>query len=221
MLDTALDAARIAPTAARSVSIATVNTLAAYLVPQVIAALRQSNPHLTVRVDNASAPDVVDQVARGHADIGLVYDLAVDTDAVAMRRLYVEQLSAYCALSAANVVDGCIGAAELAAHPLIVPPRPYALRRVIERELCGPLTIAAESNSVSVALDMAAMGIGTTVLPSALPDVAVTPRGLQRLRITGGNFGREVALIHLASARPGAAVSATLQAIEAYAARLA
>lgn len=224
LLDAALDNARASSSTLRSVSIATVNTLAAYLVPAVVAALRGSHPALVARIDNASSPDVVEQVLRGHADVGLVYDLAVDTDAVHLRRLYAEKLSAYCAASTTGPAAGAgdeIGIAELARMPLIVPPRPYALRRVIERELPGPLWIAAECNSVSVSLDLAATGIGTAILPSALPANAVSPRGLRRLHITGGNFGRDVVLIHLASNTPSRAVAATLQAIEYFAARLA
>jgi hypothetical protein len=41
------------------------------------------------------------------------------------------------------------------------------------------------------------------------------------MRITGGNFGRDVALIHLSSNPPSRAIAATLQAIEYFAARLA
>lgn len=221
LLDTALDNARCASTTLRSVSIATVNTLASYLVPQVVATLRQSHPELVVRVDNASSPDVVDQVLRGHADIGLVYDLAVDTDAVHLRRVCTENLSAYCAASSAPDAATAISLAELARQLLIVPPRPYALRRVVERELPGPLSIAAECNSVSVSLDLAAAGVGTAILPSALPEVAVSPRGLRRLRIDGGNFDRDVVLIYHAATPPSRAIAATLQAIEAFATRLA
>lgn len=223
LLDAALDNARTSSSTLRSVSIATVNTLAAYLVPAVVAALRRSHPELVARIDNASSPDVVEQVLRGHADVGLVYDLAVDTDAVHLRRLYTEKLSAYIAASVGQAAGegGEIGVAELAQMPLIVPPRPYALRRVIERELPGPLWIAAECNSISVSLDLTATGIGAAILPSALPENAVSPRGLRRMRITGGNFGREVVLIHLSSNPPSRAVAATLQAIEHFAARLA
>ncbi|MEJ8857569.1 LysR family transcriptional regulator [Variovorax robiniae] len=220
-LDAALDDARASAHAPRSVSIATVNTLAAYLVPKVLASLRESNPLLTARVDNASAPDVVEHVTRGQSDLGLVYDMAVDTDAVRMRRLYVEELSAYCAASALPASVHSLSAAELATHPFVAPPRPYAMRRVLERELPGPLNVAAEANSVSVLLDLAAIGIGMALLPSALPDFMIAPRGLRRLSISGAKLGRQVALIHRPDARPGKAIEAALQAIEAYAARLA
>lgn len=224
MLDVALDTARSAADAARYVRIASVNTLAAYLLPPVVAELRRAHPGLVVRLDNASSPDVVDQVVRGHADIGLVYDLAVNTDAVHVQRLYHEEVSAYGLLGAQADGDSqplSLSAAELARRTLIVPPRPYALRRVIERELPGPLLIAAECSSLSVSLDLAAAGVGMVLLPSALPDFAVAPRGLVRFRIADADLGRQVVAIHRLAATPPKALAATLQVIEAFAARAA
>lgn len=227
MLDVALDTARSAADAVRYVRIACVNTLAAYLLPPVVAELRRTHPGLVVRLDNASSPDVVDQVVRGHADIGLVYDLAVNTDAVQVLRLYHEEVSAYGLRSLCSVEsDGgaqplSLTAAELARRTLIVPPRPYALRRVIERELPGPLAIAAECSSVSVSLDLAAAGVGMVLLPSALPDLAVAPRGLARFGIADADLGRQVVAIHRLAARPPKALAATLQVIEDFAARVA
>lgn len=224
MLDVALDTARSAADAARYVRIACVNTLAAYLLPPVVAELKRVHPGLVVRVDNASSPDVVDQVVRGHADIGLVYDLAVNTDAVQVLRLYHEEVSAYGLRGGEEGGDSGLSSltvAELARRPLIVPPRPYALRRVIERELPGPLVIAAECSSVSVSLDLAAAGVGLVLLPSALPDLAVGPRGLARLRIADADLGRQVVAIHRLAATPPKALAATLQVIEDYAARAA
>lgn len=224
MLDVALDTARSAADAARYVRIACVNTLAAYLLPPVVAELKRTHPALVVRLDNCSSPEVVDQVVRGHADIGLVYDLAVNTDAVHVLRLYHEDVCAYGLRGVEG--DGAsepapLKASELARRPLIVPPRPYALRRVIERELPGPLVIAAECSSVSVSLDLAAAGVGMVLLPSALPDLAVVPRGLVRFRIADADLGRRVVAIHRLAATPPKALAATLQVIEDFAARAA
>lgn len=224
MLDVALDTARSAADAARYVRIASVNTLAAYLLPPVVAELRRVHPGLVVRLDNASSPDVVDQVVRGHADIGLVYDLAVTTDAVHVQRLYHEEVSAYALHGEQSDGDSqplSLTAAELARRTLIVPPRPYALRRVIERELPGPLLIAAECSSLSVSLDLAAAGVGMVLLPSALPDFTVAPRGLARFRIADADLGRQVVVIYRLAATPPKALAATLQVIEAFAARAA
>jgi LysR family transcriptional regulator, nitrogen assimilation regulatory protein len=220
LLDAALDTARSAADAVRYVRIASVNTLAAYLLPPVVAALRQAHPGLVVRLDTASSPDVVDQVVRGQADLGMVYDLAVNTDAVQVQRLYHEEMCAYGLLpQGAPAVP--LTVAELARRPLIVPPRPYALRRVIDRELPGPLAIAAECSSVSASLDLAAAGVGLVILPSALPELAVAPRGLARFAIADADLGRQVVVIHRAGPRPPQALAAALQAIVQLAARAA
>lgn len=221
LVDAALDGARHAGSRTQGiVAIATVNTLAAYLVPDVVAALRAEHPQLAVGVLNASSPDVVERVARGLADIGLVYDLAVDTDAVLLQRLRREQVCAYG--READRLPARLTAAQLAAHALIVPPRPYALRRVIERELPAPLAIAAESNSVSVSLDLVMKGVGLAVLPSELPETAVKARGLRRIEIDGAALDRHVVLIRRKSGgAPSEAVAVTLRAIEARVAALA
>ncbi len=221
MVDSALDIARQTSAGGYGrVTIATVNTLAAYLVPQVVASLRASHPRITLGVFNASSPDVVERVERGHADIGLVYDLAVDTDTVALRRLCIEQIAAYSREPGAPD-PATLSVSALAQRPLIVPPRPYALRRVIERELPGPLSIAVESNSVSVSLDLAMQGVGTTILPRDLPDIAIKARGLHRLAIEDANLHRHVVLIHRSGATPTQAVSRAIRAIESAAARIA
>jgi LysR family nitrogen assimilation transcriptional regulator len=227
LLDAAMDNARASADASRFVRIATVNTLAAYFVTPVLAELKRLHPALVVRVDNASSPEVVDQIVRGHADIGLVYDLAVNTDAVSVFRLYHESVSAYETMgeSEASTLQPATGAvaevsvADLARRPLILPPRPYALRRVVERELPGPLTIAAECNSVSVSLDLAGAGLGTAILPSALPDSAVVPRRLRRFRISDADLGRHVVAIHRSVGQPSKAMIATLQVVKEFAAR--
>ncbi|EJE52057.1 transcriptional regulator [Acidovorax sp. CF316] len=220
LLDAALDTVRSAADAVRYVRIASVNTLAAYLLPPVVAALRQAHPALVVRLDTASSPDVVDQVVRGHADLGMVYDLAVNTDAVQVQRLYHEEMCAYGLLPpGAQAVP--LTVAALAQRPLIVPPRPYALRRVIERELPGPLAIAAECSSVSASLDLAAAGVGMVILPGALPELAVAPRGLARFAIADADLGRQVVVIHRAGPQPPQALAAALQVIGQFAARAA
>lgn len=182
------------PEASGQIAIATVNTLAAYLLPQAVARLRALHPRLRVRVTTASSPEVVEQVARGQADLGLVYDLAVDTDAVALQRLCLEDLSAFCRRDA--TLPEAMTLEALAREPLILAPRPYALRRLVDRSLPAPLNVAVECNSVSVSLDLVAQGAGVAVLPSALPTEMVELRGLRRVALQGADLRRPVVLIH-------------------------
>lgn len=182
------------PDASGQIAIATVNTLAAYLLPQAVARLRGLHPRLRVRVTTASSPDVVEQVSRGLADLGLVYDLAVDTDAVALQRLCMEDVSAFCRRDA--TLPDAVTLETLAREPLILAPRPYALRRLVDRNLPAPMNVAVECNSISVSLDLVAQGAGVAVLPSALPTEMVELRGLRRVALLGADLRRPVVLIH-------------------------
>jgi LysR family nitrogen assimilation transcriptional regulator len=195
----------------RGVSIAMVNTLATYLIPEVTEMLVKSHPNLRATLVTASSPEVVERVERGYSEIGLVYDLAVDTDAFFVERLHKELLSGY--QKRRTGVAANYTAKELAAQPLILPPRPYALRRAVERELGAGLQIAVECNSVTLSLDLAARGLGIAVLPHDLPAVMVANRGLERVEILGGTLRRPVVAICRKADRMTESVSVTMAAV--------
>lgn len=196
------------------VRIASVNTLAAYLLPEVARRIRDRHPQRPLQLLNASSPDVVELVARGNADLGLVYDLAVDTGAVHVQRLFSEDICAFC--RADGHLPESIDGDALRQQPLIVPPRPYALRRLLDRTFGAGLKAMIESNSVSLSLELAAQGLGLALLPTRLPETLVRAQGLRRLRITGVDLCRPVVLIHRpAPAELPPAARETMQLIQA------
>jgi LysR family nitrogen assimilation transcriptional regulator len=214
LVDAAYEAASAAATkVGSSVSIATINTLGAYLVPDVTASLVSRYPDLIVTLVTASSPEVVESVERGHREIGLVYDLAVDSDAFVVHRLHQETLSGYRAKSMNG--PSSYSAEVLATQPLILPPKPYALRRAVERELGAGLRIAVECNSVTLSLDLAARGLGIALLPRHLPDAMVASRGLERVEILGGSLRRPVVAITRKTDHMTESVSVTLAAVQA------
>ncbi len=176
------------------VGIATVNTLGAYLMPEVVGRIRALWPQRVVQLWNASSPDVVEHVARGTADLGVVYDLAVDTNAVELSRLHMENVCLYCRDDArfAQAVE----LSALRHQPFIVPPQRYALRRLLDRTFVAGLNAAIECNSVSVSLDLVQRGLGVVVLPDCLPTAMIEARGLRRVRLAGVDLRRRVVLIH-------------------------
>lgn len=130
----------------RTLSLSVVNTMAAYLVPELIQRLALKHPTVDIAINAADSPRVVESVERGYADIGLAYDISVNTNLVTVHRLHQEVLVAYCAIR-----DGLpenLDAAAMAASRLILPPRPYVLRRMVEREVGAGCSPAIESNSV-------------------------------------------------------------------------
>lgn len=216
LLDSAFDDACSALRVANGqVSICTINTLAAYLVPWLGPWVRSHHPQLVLSISNASSPKVVERVERGAADIGLVYDVAVDTDGVESIPLCEEVQAVYCQAGLYEDVR-CFALADLARLPLVLPPRPYALRRMVESQVAGPVKVAAESNSINVGLDLAAAGVGAAVLPAALPDHIVLPRGLRRVPIEDDALSRRICAIHRRTATlQREAVQVVLQAIVA------
>lgn len=173
--------------------ISTVNTLAAYMLPQLAAEVRRRAPAATLSLLTASSEDVVEAVVRGKADLGLVYDLAVASEQLERVTLHDELLVGYCRSDAGLPSE--IQVTQLAAEQLILPPRPYVLRRIVERECGGPLLPVIESNSLELTLDLAAAGCGMGILPARIHDLSVLPRGLQRVTVLGARLERKVVAI--------------------------
>lgn len=218
LIDQAVDQIRnTAAGTTGSVSICTVNTLGAYMVPDLLARLAADQPGLRASVHNASSPGVVERVERGYADIGLVYDISVNTNAVLAQRLHRETIAGYCMpeFSPCNAFS----AGELVATRLILPPRPYALRSIVEREIPASFVPAIESNSVSMSLDFAAKGLGLALLPHLLPDELVSTRGLKRVSILDGKLHRPVAAIYRNGSQLNAPTRAALAAAQLLAQR--
>lgn len=192
-IDHAMGAAAAAGASTHHLGIATVNTLAAYLLPDLAVAFRAQGATARLTLMTASSQDVVEAVVRGKADMGFVYDVAIDSEEVERVLLHDERLVGY--RLAGQGLPREIPVAELAAQTLILPPRPYVLRRIVERECGRPLQPAIESNSVELTLDLAAAGCGMGILPARLGAAMVASRGLERVRIVGGRFERKVAAI--------------------------
>jgi LysR family transcriptional regulator, nitrogen assimilation regulatory protein len=176
-----------------SITVACINTLAIYLLPDAIGALKQAHPQLTLCLLAASSPDVVEKVARGQADIGLVYDQVVDTDEFIVHRLFMETLACYAA-STLDCPSDC-SREYLQTQKLIVPPKPYAIRRVLERELHGQLNVGIECNDIAASLDLASRALGLALLPAHLPDSLISKYPLQRSLLLGGSLKRTVVAI--------------------------
>jgi LysR family transcriptional regulator, nitrogen assimilation regulatory protein len=193
------------------VTVACINTLAIYLLPDAIEALKQVHPQLALCLLAASSPDVVEKVARGQADMGLVYDQVVDTDEFVVHRLFMETLACYTA-SELNSPSDC-SREYLQTQTLILPPKPYAMRRVIERELGGQLKVGIESNDIAASLDLASRALGVAILPTHLPDSLISKYPLQRNLLLGGSLKRAVVAITKHSDQHNALTQAVLSTV--------
>lgn len=160
--------------------IATVQTLAPYFIPYLSSHFSERFPNTQITIYSASSTGVVESVERGKVDIGFVYEVAVDTPKMRSDYLFDESF----ALFAQADVDISNITEEVFRKQLILPPKNYALRRIIERFLEKPTQPFIECNSLELCLRLVASTAGITILPSDLPADMVEMCGIQRKSLT-------------------------------------
>jgi LysR family transcriptional regulator, nitrogen assimilation regulatory protein len=201
-----------------SLSIASVSTLASYMLPAFSRQFLLDWPRVQLKLWSLSSPDVVDAVLHGRTDLGLVYDVAVAEREVKVWRLLDEELVGYVPSRAAAPASQTLS--DFCAQPLVLPPREFAVRRVVERELGRSANPLIECNSVELTLDLVAAGVGATILPRQLPAAMLTSRALVPIGLSHARLTRQVVLIQhrTASARPS--LGAAIELLQAVASRL-
>jgi LysR family transcriptional regulator, nitrogen assimilation regulatory protein len=215
-IDTATET--VSQGAPTKVVIATVQTIANYLLQELVSRWLARSPGVQLGLLALSAPQVVDAVVHGQADLGLVYDIAVATDEVRVTRLFDETLVGCVALDAA--VPPRESLAEFCKRPLLLPPRDFAVRRIIEREFGAPLRPRVECNSLDLILLLVAQGQGVTLVPRELPTERLALQGLRKLPLDGARLTRQVVAVQHRSVAPGGVVTDLLQTLHGQASRL-
>ncbi|ASL47229.1 HTH-type transcriptional regulator GltC [Burkholderia sp. AD24] len=171
--------------------IATVQTLVAWFIPELSRQLLALYPDLLLTIHCDSSANVVESVERGKADLGFVYETAVDGPELVAEPLFEERLALY---TRAGHAVGADAPAHLAGLPLILPPRPFALRRMVERALGCSVQPYIECDSLELCLRLVSIGDGVTVLPDNLPRDMVEDRDLRRMPLNTISPRRLVAL---------------------------
>lgn len=151
-----------------TVRLASVHTINAYLLPQVIADFTDQRPDVTLRVLCRGSSEVVALVERDQADIGLVYDAMVASAAVEITPLFEERMALYLPRDRiAPVPDGLIMVDS--SLRLITFPHGFALRQLLESHYPGALNIVAEVETLDTMLRLVNAGAGGAILPDCLP----------------------------------------------------
>ncbi|WP_233471133.1 LysR family transcriptional regulator [Paraburkholderia caribensis] len=178
--------------------IASVQTLVPAFIPTLARELLVVYPELHLSLHCDSSANVVESVERGRADVGFVYETAVDGPDLASEVIMEEALALY-AREKRSIEMGELNA--LASLKLILPPRSYALRRMVERVLGTAVQPYIECDSLDLCLRLVASTEGVTILPATLPGDMIEDRGLQRLRLNVMPARNLVALSRTALAR--------------------
>ncbi|WP_328740348.1 LysR family transcriptional regulator [Streptomyces erythrochromogenes] len=180
-------------------------TIAEYLLPGWLIALRGQRPDTAVSLHAGNSAVVVQRVLTHEADLGFVEGLTVpeglDSAVIAQDRLVVAVAPVHPWARRTRGVE----AAELAATPLILRERGSGTRQVLDAALAGhgglaaPLLELASTTAVKAA---ALGGAGPCVLSELAVVDEVAARRLVEVAVTGAELGRALRAVWPAGARP-------------------
>jgi DNA-binding transcriptional LysR family regulator len=200
-------------------------TVAEYLLPGWLTALRARQPATTVTLTAGNSAEVAQAVLAGSADVGFVEgpDLPAGLRA---RRAGADTLTVVVPASHpwARRRSG-ITAAELAATPLVSREPASGTRRFLEHALgaqagAEPVPPLAELSSTTVIKAAVMAGIGPAVLSSLAVAAEMTAGTLRAVRVNGLDLRRDLQAVS-AKGRPLTGAASDLHAIAVRAAQTA
>ena len=142
-------------------------TACIHLLPAVLAAVRRRMSGLLVTVATGNSGDIVAKVETGELDLGLVTLPIAASRALSVARLIADPLVALIPVAMADTGE-TIGAARLAALPLILHDRGVSTRALIDgwfRRAGVTLVPAMQLDSVESIKILVAGGLGASIVP--------------------------------------------------------
>ena len=153
-------------------------TVARHLTLPIVREFRRAHPRATLSIVEGLSSTILDMLAVGRVDVGLVYNPS-PSPAVEARTLLEEPLCLVGARRKGSVPRN-VRLRDLPRYPLIIPSRPHAIRRLVETRLASlglQPQVAMEIDAVPAILELVAEGHGFAVLsPRALHDAAMAKR---------------------------------------------
>ena len=145
-----------------------IGTTARWLVPQLLSAVHAAHPRVQVIVLEASTTSLVPQLVTGHLDLAVV-NLPVDDPEVDCRSPVRGGAGPRWRRARARwpTATRC-RFADLAGHPLVLPPKGTALRQDLDAEARRAgvtLVPQAEIDGVRLMASLAFEGYGSTIVP--------------------------------------------------------
>lgn len=173
------------------VRLAVIHTLSYYFMADVVAEFISQHEKVNLSLMGRSSPDVVALVESGKADIGFVYDSAVDSAGLVSTPLFEDEMCVIAPLDSSLPHEVDLTAAS---YRLVGFPPHYALGRMLRSSGLNP-EVAAEAETIDAMLKLVSSRVGICVLPSQIPDKLLVDYGLKKLRIIKPKLRRRVIAI--------------------------
>jgi len=190
-IDRGVEEARKQSVTHGTVRLATVHTLSYYFTGDVVAKFVSTLPHANLSLLGRSSPEVVELVNNGKADLGFVYDVAVNLATLTSTRLFQEDMVLVVPCHSAMTSSQGVFTSALR---LVGFPAHYALRRMLHSAGIAA-TYVAEAETVGAMLQLVASGVGHCILPSRIPGKILADYNLHKLPIDNAALRRWVVAI--------------------------
>lgn len=178
------------------VTVAALPSVAATLLPPLLAEFGAAFPNVRVSVRDALAEPVIAAVRSGEVDFGIGLALRTESDLL-VSRLMMDELVAVCAQRDALARQAQVAWKDLAAYPLIVMARGTSVRQLMDQAFANNAvapSLAYEVSFMTTAVALAEAGLGVAILPSATLPTLLNP-SVARLRIVRPTVKRPISLL--------------------------
>lgn len=165
------------------VGIGIISSLAARLSDSLFSACRERYPKIRLRIVEGTSVDIREQVMAGRIDLGLAFG---DGEAPGLIRHPLFRQKLFVAGAPNLLVQETgpgISISDLAAHALVMPSAPNAIRARLDRSFANlgmSPNVVAETTSLHGLMAAVRAGLGLTVLPLGEPLPSAAPDGLVR-----------------------------------------
>jgi molybdate transport repressor ModE-like protein len=191
--------------------IGVIGTTGRWLMPQFLTELREAHPNVRPLISEGGTSSLIPRLIAGQLDAAIVH-LPVDDKELSVTTLFAEDLVLLVHTNHPWSSFRTLPINRLGEHPLLLPPRSAALRRIINRaaETHGvTLTVQAEIDGVRLMASLAFEGFGAAIVPAT-----AIPRWLKgdfkRIEVPGLPR-RVVGWVQRSRPRPGPATQAALE----------
>lgn len=189
------------------VRLAVIHTLSYYFMGDILAQFLSKRPSVNLSLMCRSSSEVVALVEGGKAELGFLYDSAVDTDNVASTPLFEDEM---CVIASAD--DALPDNLDLTATRLriVAFPTHYALGKMLQTSGLRP-EVVAEAETVDAMLRLVSSRVGVCILPERIPDRLIADYGLRKIHIIRPRMSRLVVAIVRNDKAPTLLVSDLIQ----------
>jgi DNA-binding transcriptional LysR family regulator len=193
-------------------ALAVAPAVSAYVLPEVLVRFTQRHPDVRLRVRTGHSEEIVDLVARGEVELGIVRQLR---DArVRSRPLYEDELVLIARPDHPFAVAGRIDVSEIKHAQLILFDRTssyYDLTNALFRVAGVVPRGVTEVDNIEAAKRMVERGLGVALLPGTAVADAMAAGSIQEVGLSGAaTIRRQIVAVERPGARPASPFSGTL-----------